>query len=118
MDNRFGVNMRQFCHDHERLLEVSPATKELLEQHLRMLAWLQHERLVHLIVLVMTVMGELFVLDLVLLHPETHPGSAAIMLGLAILLAFYAAHYFFLENTVQRWYLLAQQLQYELEKPQ
>lgn len=116
MDNRYGVNMRQFCQDHERMVEGATITKDLLERHLRKLVWLQHERLVHLIVLVMTVIGELFVVDLVLLHPQTHPTSAIIMLGLAILLAFYTAHYFFLENTVQRWYLLADKLQEELDK--
>lgn len=112
--DRYGLNMKRFCREHEAavaaaLAETGPAP-DLLARHRETLAWLQHERLVHLIVLVMTALGELFVVDLALLHPETDPGAAIVMLGLAVLLAFYFAHYFFLENTVQRWYRLAQEL--------
>ena len=42
----------------------------MLAVHLRMIVWIQHERLVHLIVTVMVVICELFMVDLVLLHPE------------------------------------------------
>ena len=58
-----------------------------------------------------TVLTELFAVDLAVLHPETNPLAAAVMLLLAVLLAFYFWHYFFLENTVQRWYKLADKLQ-------
>ena len=51
---------------------------------------------------------ELFTVDLVLLHPEMGTVPAAIMLGLAVLLGIYFYHYFFLENTVQRWYRIAE----------
>ena len=51
---------------------------------------------------------ELFTVDLVLLHPELGVVPAVIMLGLAALLGFYFWHYFFLENTVQRWYRIAE----------
>ena len=49
---------------------------------------------------------ELFTVDLVLLHPELGIVPALIMLGLAVLLGFY----FFLENTVQRWYRIAEEM--------
>ena len=45
-----------------------------------------------------------------LLHPEAGIVPALIMLGLAVLLGFYFFHYFFLENTVQRWYRIAEEL--------
>ena len=35
---------------------------------------------------------------------------AVIMLGLAMLLGFYFWHYFFLENTVRRWYRIAEEM--------
>ena len=112
--DRFGINMKQFCREHEKLVtaavEAGEATPELLEEHLRMIAWVQHERLVHLIVTVMVVLCELFTVDLVLLHPELGIVPALIMLGLAVLLGFYFRHYFFLENTVQRWYRIAEEL--------
>ena len=112
--DRFGINMKQFCREHEArvaaAVEAGEATEELLEEHLRMIAWVQHERLVHLIVTVMVVLCELFTVELVLLHPELGIVPALIMLGLAVLLGFYFWHYFFLENTVQRWYWIAEEL--------
>ena len=57
----------------------------------------------------MVVLCELFTLDLVLLHSELGIVLALIMLGLA-LLGFYFWHYFFLENTVQRWYRISEEL--------
>ena len=107
IQGKFGVNMKQFCWEHEARVTAAEATPELLEEHLRMIAWVQHERLVHLIVTVMVVICELFVVDLVLLHPKLGIIPAVIMLGLAVLLGFYFWHYFFLENTVQRWYKIA-----------
>ncbi len=110
----FGINMKQWCREHETVVETAitegKVTKELVKTHEKKLAWLQHERLVHLIVTVMVVIVELFVLDLTLLHPEFGIYPALFMLGFAILLGFYFYHYFFLENTVQRWYRLAEEL--------
>ena len=97
------------------MLASVPPSPELMEVHLEKLRWLQHERLVHLIVLVMTALAELFTVDLALLHPETDPMAAIVMLALAVLLGFYFAHYFFLENTVQHWYRLADELRRKLE---
>ena len=108
--DRFGINVKRFCREHEAKVTGTEATPELLEEHLRMIAWVQHERLVHLIVTVMAVLCELFTVDLVLLHPELGTVPAVIMLGLAVLLGFYFWHYFFLENTVQRWYRIAEEL--------
>ena len=110
MSDKFGINIKRYCREHEASLATLPPSPELLALHLEKLQWLQHERLVHLIVLVMTVIAELFAVDLTLLHPETNPLAAIVMLALTVLLAFYFAHYFFLENTVQRWYMLADSL--------
>ncbi len=111
---RFGINMKRFCREHEKrinhALADGAATPALLETHLEKIRWLQHERLVHLIVLVMTVIAELLAVYLALTHPETDPAAACIVLVLAILLGFYFYHYFFLENAVQRWYRLAERM--------
>ena len=110
----FGINMKRFCREHEaavkRQLREGHPSPDALQNHLEKLRWLQHERLVHLIVLCLTSLAELFCADLTVLHPETHPLSAVLMLALAVLLGFYFVHYFFLENTTQRWYRLAEQL--------
>ena len=99
--DKFGINMKQFCREHEAKVTAAEATPELLEEHLLMIVWVQHERLVHLIVTVIVVICELFTVELVLLHPELGIIPAVIMLGLAVLLGFYFWHYFFLENTGQ-----------------
>ena len=112
----FGIHMKRYCRDHENALRARSPGPALLDRHLEKLRWLQHERLVHLIVTVMVVICELFAVGLVLLHPELGVVPAVIMLGLAVLLAFYFSHYFFLENTVQRWYLIADELREAAER--
>lgn len=111
----FGIHMKQWCRDHEAeaiaALEANRVTKEILAAHKEKLAWLQHERLVHLIVTVMVVIGELFVVYLVVVHPELGLVPALVMLGLAVLLGFYFYHYFFLENSVQRWYRITEKME-------
>ena len=113
--DRYGINMRRWCAAHEQRVEealtqgtVSPA---LLSEHREKLSWLQHERLIHLLVVLLTSLAELFTVDLTLLHPEVGVGAALAMLVLAVLLAFYFAHYFFLENTTQHWYRLTEELE-------
>lgn len=115
MSGKFGINMKRYCREHEAALSSQPPTKELLEEHLQMIQRLQHERLIHLIVLVMVIFVELFTVDLVVLHPETNPLAAVMMLVLAVLLLFYFYHYFYLENTVQRWYIIADKIEQKIE---
>ena len=42
--------------------------------------------------------------------PSTLPVSLVVYLILLVLLIFYLRHYFFLENTVQHWYHIAEEL--------
>ena len=110
----YGIHMKRWCREHElavrAALEEGQADLPLLEKHLEKLRWLQHERLVHLIVTLMTVMAELLAVWLTLTKPELASYSAAVVLLLAVLLGFYFYHYFFLENAAQRWYVLAERL--------
>lgn len=113
-NNKYGINMKKYCRAHEavvkRALEDYEVSEELLAHHNEMIVRIQHERLIHLIVTMMVAMAELFVVYLALLHPELGILPAIIMLALAILLGFYFYHYFFLENTVQRWYKYADEM--------
>jgi len=117
---RYGINMKRWCREHERSVTEALASGRwdagLLEAHLEKIRWLQHERLVHLIVTVMTVMAELLAVWLTLTRPELAPWSAAVVLLLAVLLGFYFYHYFFLENAVQRWYKLAERMMEDKER--
>lgn len=126
MDKRFGINMKEYCRRHEAAMlealgDESGVTQALLEGHLEKLARIQHERLIHLIVTLMVVITELFAVYAALFRSgaiaDMAGGSliaamlpSAVMLGLAVLLGFYFYHYFFLENTVQRWYLIADEM--------
>ena len=107
-----------WCREHEAAAEAAllekQVTADLVEDHLQKIAWLQHERLVHLIVTVMVVACELFVTGVVLMTQNAV--AAVIMLGGAVLLGFYFYHYFFLENAVQRWYILADEMRKALEQ--
>ncbi|MBE6910029.1 MAG: hypothetical protein E7474_10740 [Ruminococcaceae bacterium] len=118
--DRFGVRMRQFCKEHEayvaRELAEKGASQRLLKIHLEKLRWLQHERLIHLLVVIMTVLGELFSILLLLDHPETNPAAAFLALVLGVLLGFYFVHYFFLENTTQHWYRIAETIMERLDE--
>ena len=116
MKDRFGIHMKDWCRQHEAFFSAAAPTEALLALHREKIRILQHERLVHLIVTVMVVLAELFAVDLVLLHPELGVVPAIVMLGLAVLLGFYFWHYFFLENTVQRWYRLADELREKLDE--
>ena len=117
---RYGINMKRWCREHERsvteLLEAGGESLTALEDHLEKIRWLQHERLVHLIVTLMTVLAELLAVWLTLTMPELAPWSAAVVLLLAVLLGFYFYHYFFLENAVQRWYKLAERMMEDRER--
>jgi len=112
--DQFGINMKRFCRGHEAEVTEALASGDnlsaALTRHLEKLRWLQHERLIHLIVLVLTAFTTLFAAGLTMLHPEIGLAPAVALLILAVLLGFYFAHYFFLENTVQHWYRLAEQL--------
>ncbi len=110
-DKRYGIDVKKWCRAHEQYIEVSlkdassPEERErILVLHEKKLSWLMHERLIHLIVLFITVIITLFALLLVLLMPDTMPASLVMFLITFVLLCFYVRHYFFLENTVQKWY--------------
>ncbi len=110
----FGINMKKWCRAHEVWVRDQVGKgrdpQEILVIHIKKLEWLQHERLVHLIVLFMTVIITLFSLGVTLWLPQFALASGPIFLVFLILLCFYIAHYFFLENTVQHWYRIADDL--------
>ncbi len=105
--------MRKWCLEHERYIEdklaCDPDAGEIAEVkalHEKRLSWLMHERLIHLIVLFITVLLVLFSMSLILLLPDTVYAAFPMFAITFILAVFYVRHYFFLENTVQHWYEL------------
>ena len=114
----YGINMIKFCDDEEKYiaegLKEGVAPEKLLEWHEKKLAWLQHERMIHLVVTLMTcvaLMGIwLIVYYAVVNIPEVALLMGLLMLIVIILFGFYLSHYFKLENRVQHWYRIAEKL--------
>lgn len=87
--------------------------EKILKEHKEKIKYLQHERLIHLIV-TMTVALATMMLDLTTLT------TAQIILlipdvMLSALLVGYLFHYRMLENTTQRWYSLADKIREKLQ---
>lgn len=118
-NSRFGINMIKYCRKHETAIKQQLGTstdlKKLLVYHNRKIEWLQHERLVHLIVTMLTAILFLFVFWLSLFIKDNL--SIWALLGIVtVLLAAYLFHYFRLENTVQRWYLISDEIYHKLNE--
>ena len=117
MKNRYGINIRKWCKEHEceveRQIASANTTKDLHRirfEHAKKLHWLMHERIVHVIVLFMVVLLLMFSVYLLVSAPETAPASLPMCIIVFVLTCFYVRHYFFLENTVQRWYTIDEDL--------
>jgi hypothetical protein len=82
--------------------------RELRDFHLRQLAFMQHERLIHLLVFLTVCVVWLLGIAYVTWQPSLW-GFGLVGLLLALVAA-YMVHYFRLENGVQRWYHLANRL--------
>jgi hypothetical protein len=111
--------MIKYCREHEaylrKQLDAQADPFKLLEYHNRKIGWLQHERLVHLIVTVLTagVFMCLFGLTLVL---RGNILVLVLLAGVMVLLIAYLFHYFRLENTVQHWYRLSDEIYFKAER--
>ncbi|MCX5837927.1 MAG: hypothetical protein NTW71_05335 [Deltaproteobacteria bacterium] len=81
------------------------AWRDLLAYHDQQIQWMQHERLVHLIVMLSVCLFALLSLGFAVLAPAL---PFYILLALLILLSSaYIFHYYRLENSVQKWYELS-----------
>lgn len=78
--------------------------QKLLSEHKDKIAFMQHERIVHFLVTMM------FALILSIFFAVTvfaeNPAILLLVTIMIVLLGFYIKHYYFLENTVQRMYVI------------
>ncbi len=107
--------MWQYLKRHEAFIREALEGKrgelsfeELRAFHREQLAFMQHERLIHLLVTLFVALYFLLAAGYSLLSPSW-PGFALAAL-LLVLLAAYLVHYFRLENGVQRCYHLANRI--------
>lgn len=108
--------MTKYVKSHEayikECLKKHKVDAALMQMHSERIEWLQHERLVHLLVMLLAVvvMITFFVLtmfvDVLLIYA---------IFGITIIVSlFYIVHYYFLENSVQRWYVLSDEMRKRL----
>jgi len=107
--------MWRYLQDHEafvrRALEETHERAywdELAAFHDRQLRFMQHERLIHLLVTLTVALLAVLSIVFVAVQPML-PGFVLAAL-LLVLVSAYLVHYFRLENGVQRWYHLANRL--------
>jgi len=82
--------------------------KGVLEFHKTMLARIQHERLIHL--LVMIFVGLITVMTTFIMISTQKADLFIVSIPLGALFIGYIFHYYFLENTTQSWYILEDQI--------
>ena len=92
----------EFIKEHNAYLHDTEMDHNALAYHLIQIGLLQHERLVHLIVMLFIALGALICLSLYLFFFHW---LFLVAFGLLLLLTFfYILHYYKLENTVIQWY--------------
>ena len=94
----------EFIKEHTEALKEEKYDKDFISYHLTQIGFLQHERLVHLIVLLFVILCSLTFLALFLFLNIIL--FLVIFVLLMILTIFYIFHYYKLENTVIEWYFI------------
>lgn len=107
--------MIEYMKRHERyvrdLLAAQPgkgALGELLEYHDKQIAWIQHERMAHLITMMFVCL--FFLLSFAWTIAHLVIPYILLTALLLVLSAAYILHYYRLENGVQGWYLLSNEI--------
>jgi hypothetical protein len=97
------------------MLENNPdeeKVKDLLAYHDKQIQWLQHERLVHLIVMLFVCLFTLLSFGFTVIKIST---PSVFLSGLLLILSLaYIIHYYRIENGVQKWYLISNQIRRRL----
>jgi hypothetical protein len=96
--------MSEFINLHAARLEKAAFNEEFLEFHLEQIRFLQHERLVHLLVMLFVMFCLITFFILFLFWQNIF--IFGLFLLCMILTVFYVFHYFKLENTVIKWYFI------------
>lgn len=96
--------MSEFIKIHAERLGNTSFDEEFLDFHLEQIRFLQHERLVHLLVMLFVMICLITFFILFLLWQNIY--IFGLFLLCMILTIFYVFHYFKLENTVIKWYFI------------
>jgi hypothetical protein len=107
--------MKKHENDVKEMLEKKldeEKLRELLAHHDKQIQWMQHERLVHLIVMLFVCLFTLLSFGLSIIRTSTP--SIILSVLLLVLSVAYIIHYFRLENGVQKWYMISNQIKQRL----
>ena len=107
--------MIDYMKRHERYVremlekKLSPVeVAELIIRHDQQIQWMQHERLVHLITMLFVCLFTLLAGGFAFVMPTI---ACFILAALLLILAVaYVIHYYRLENGIQKWYALSDQI--------
>lgn len=109
--------MEKYLKRHEAFIrsQLASASKGtdwpgLARFHRAQIGYMQHERLIHLLVTLFFGLCVLLVFLVVVWHPQVL--ASTLLLLLIALLIPYLVHYFRLENGLQRWYHLANEIEH------
>lgn len=109
--------MKAYVKKHEAYIiesiKLGKSDYSLINYHKDRISWLAHERLIHLIVFLFTLLALIVFFSLALIIDNMWLYLvAAILLVVSV---FYCIHYYFLENSIQRWYELADEMEQSLK---
>lgn len=109
LQNGDSVAMRKYFSDYinyviKALEDESTDLESLKQEMLLKISFMQHERLIHF--MVTCLFAVLLFLSLIIFFMTNMMGILAVSLLMLLLLIPYIAHYFFLENGVQKLYKL------------
>ncbi len=112
--------MRKYLTEYLAALEAKLASGEALDyeelecSHLRMIGFMQHERLIHLLVTMLFAIVFFIVMGIFLFGEFI--GLLPLLLLILGLLIPYVAHYYFLENNTQKMYKLYDEIHARRQK--
>lgn len=96
--------MEKYIKRHLKWMEKEDWTEEDFNYFLEVIKFVQHERLIHLIITILT--AALFLLFGILFLIEQNIVTTSLSIVLTIVLIFYIRYYCFIENSVQKMYFM------------
>ena len=99
--------LKKYIEETQRRLKEYADLAELEEiflEHKDKIAFMQHERLVHfLVTMLFAIVLSIFICTFLF---SENPALLVLVVIIMVLLGFYIKHYYFLENTVQKMYVI------------
>ena len=110
--------MYKYILTHEKWISEQLNNNEdlnwLLEYHNRQIAWVQHERLIHLIVMLFTCL--IFLLTMAIRLIFNNIWVDLLFITVTIFTVCYILHYCRLENAIKKWYKISNNIEEKIKE--